>query len=102
VNVEPDPEVATLLAPSHEGTLSYVRRPVGKTTGRIHSYFSFLGDSAGVELVAEAQRAYVARALAGTENARLPILSADRTIGISGSLIMNDPRTDRPSNGPGR
>ncbi|WP_292903128.1 bifunctional 2',3'-cyclic-nucleotide 2'-phosphodiesterase/3'-nucleotidase [Niveispirillum sp.] len=76
VNVEPDAEVASLLAPSHEGTLSYVRRPVGKTTGRIHSYFSFLGDSAGVELVAEAQRAYVARALAGTENASLPILSA--------------------------
>lgn len=76
VNAEPDPEVATLLEPSHEGTLAYVRRAVGKTTGRIHSYFSFLGDSAGVELVAEAQRAYVARALAGTDNGKLPILSA--------------------------
>lgn len=74
--VDPDHEVATLLEPSHQGTLAYVRRPVGKTTGRIHSYFSFLGDSAGVELVAQAQRAYVAHALAGTENARLPILSA--------------------------
>lgn len=74
--VTPDAEVHTLLQPSHEGTLSYVRRPVGRTTGRIHSYFSFLGDSPGVELVAEAQRAYVARALAGTPHAGLPILSA--------------------------
>lgn len=76
VVAEPDAEVGTLLAPSHQGTLDYVRRPVGKVTARIHSYFSFLGDSAGVELVAEAQRAYVARALAGTELASLPILSA--------------------------
>ncbi|MFV3130589.1 bifunctional 2',3'-cyclic-nucleotide 2'-phosphodiesterase/3'-nucleotidase [Niveispirillum sp. KHB5.9] len=76
VATDPDAEVATLLAPSHEGTLAYVRRPVGKTTGRIHSFFSFLGDSAGVELVAEAQRAYVAKALAGTPDASLPLLSA--------------------------
>lgn len=76
VATEPDPEMTTLLEPSHKGTLTYVRRAVGKTTGRIHSYFSFLGDSAGVELVAEAQRAYVAKALAGTPDATLPILSA--------------------------
>lgn len=71
-----DAELAALLAPSHEGTLRYVRRPVGRTTGRIHSYFAFLGDSPGMELVAEAQRDYIARALAGTEHAGLPILSA--------------------------
>jgi 2',3'-cyclic-nucleotide 2'-phosphodiesterase/3'-nucleotidase len=75
-NTEPDAEVAALLAPAHEGTLAYVRSPVGRTTARIHSFFSFLGDSPGVELVAEAQRAYIARELAGTEYAKLPILSA--------------------------
>ncbi|MFV3075549.1 bifunctional 2',3'-cyclic-nucleotide 2'-phosphodiesterase/3'-nucleotidase [Niveispirillum fermenti] len=72
----PDGEVQALLEASHLGTLEYVRRAVGRSTGRIHSYFSFLGDSAGVQLVAEAQRAYVAKALAGTEHASLPILSA--------------------------
>lgn len=76
VATEPDPEIKALLSPSHEGTLAYVRRAVGRTTGRIHTYFSFLGDSAGVELVAKAQRDYVAKALAGTEHASLPILSA--------------------------
>jgi 2',3'-cyclic-nucleotide 2'-phosphodiesterase / 3'-nucleotidase len=73
---EPDTEVAALIAAAHEGTLRYVRRPVGRTTGRIHSYFAFLGDSAGVEIVAEAQRFYAEKALKGTAHAGLPILSA--------------------------
>ena len=76
VSTPADAELATLLAPAHDGTLRYVRRPVGRTTGRIHSYFAFLGDSPGMELVAEAQRDYIARALAGTAHASLPILSA--------------------------
>jgi 2',3'-cyclic-nucleotide 2'-phosphodiesterase/3'-nucleotidase len=76
VSTEPDAEVTALLAPAHDGTLAYVRSPVGRTTARIHSFFSFLGDSPGVELVAKAQRAYIARELAGTDYAKLPILSA--------------------------
>lgn len=73
---EPDTEIGALLEPSHQGTLAYVRRGVGRTTGRIHSYFAFLGDSAAVELVAKAQRDYVIKALAGTPYAGLPVLSA--------------------------
>ncbi len=71
-----DPEVSALLADAHRGTLDYVRRPVGRTTGPIHSFFAFLGDSPAVELVAEAQRAYVEKALQGTPHAGLPILSS--------------------------
>lgn len=73
---EPDAELAAVLEQDHQGTLRYVRRPVGRTTGAIHSYFAFLGDSAGVDLVAKAQRAHVERALQGTPHAGLPILSA--------------------------
>jgi 2',3'-cyclic-nucleotide 2'-phosphodiesterase/3'-nucleotidase len=74
--VEPDGELTALLEEAHRGTLAYVRRPVGRTTGPIHSFFAFIGDSPAVELVAEAQRAYIEKALVGTPHAGLPILSA--------------------------
>lgn len=96
VATDPDAEVAALLAPAHEGTLRYVRRAVGRTTGRIHSYFAFLGDSPAMELVAEAQRAAVARALAGTEHAGLPILSATAPF-KSGGRPGVDFYTDMPA-----
>ncbi|WP_114395647.1 bifunctional 2',3'-cyclic-nucleotide 2'-phosphodiesterase/3'-nucleotidase [Oleisolibacter albus] len=73
---EPDGDLTALLTGDHEGTLRFVRQAVGRTSGRFHSYFAYLGDSAAVDLVAKAQRDYTARAVQGTENAGLPILSA--------------------------
>jgi 2',3'-cyclic-nucleotide 2'-phosphodiesterase / 3'-nucleotidase len=71
-----DPALAARLEPAHQGTLRYVRRATGHAEERLHSYFSFLEDTAPLQIVADAQRAQVARALAGGPYAGLPILSA--------------------------
>ena len=71
-----DPALVERLAPAHQGTLDYVRQPVGRTTGQIHSYFSLIQDTPAVDLVAKAQRAYMRTALQGRPEASLPILSA--------------------------
>jgi 2',3'-cyclic-nucleotide 2'-phosphodiesterase/3'-nucleotidase len=76
VKAEPDPEILALAKPAHEATLAYVRRPVGKTASRIHSYFALVQDDPSVQLVNDAQRWFVARALKGTAQEGLPLLSA--------------------------
>jgi 2',3'-cyclic-nucleotide 2'-phosphodiesterase/3'-nucleotidase len=73
---EPLPEVLAAVRGDHEATLRYVRRPVGRTAAPMHSYFALLANDAGSRIVAEAQRWHVAEALAGTEHAALPLLSA--------------------------
>jgi 2',3'-cyclic-nucleotide 2'-phosphodiesterase/3'-nucleotidase len=74
--VEPDQAVLAAVREEHEGTLAYVRRPVARSTARIHSYFALVQDDPSVQLVARAQTAYIRRVLAGTPHAGLPILSA--------------------------
>ena len=74
--VAPDPQVAALIKTEHEGTLAYVRAPVATTATPIQSYFAQVADDPSVQLVSQAQLAYARRALAGTEHAQLPLLSA--------------------------
>src|SRR5262249_1899104 len=38
--VEPDPAIEAAVQAEHAGTLAYVRRPVARTTARVHSYFA--------------------------------------------------------------
>ncbi|WP_165918917.1 bifunctional 2',3'-cyclic-nucleotide 2'-phosphodiesterase/3'-nucleotidase [Rhodovulum adriaticum] len=70
------PAVTRAAAPAHAETLDYVRRPVGRCTGALHSYFALAGADPCVALLAQAQRAHVRQALKGTEHDGLPILSA--------------------------
>ena len=74
--VEPDPAILAAVQPEHHGTLAYVRRPVARSTARIHSYFALVQDDPSVQLVARAQTAYIRRVLQGTPQAGLPVLSA--------------------------
>ncbi|MDE1145296.1 MAG: bifunctional 2',3'-cyclic-nucleotide 2'-phosphodiesterase/3'-nucleotidase [Azospirillaceae bacterium] len=71
-----DADIAALVQPAHQGTLDYVRQPVGKSTGRIETYFAFVADQPALDIVSAAQRDYVAKALADGPYAKLPILSA--------------------------
>ena len=73
---EPDPLVAELIKAEHEGTLAYVRAEVTRTKTPIQTYFAQVTDDPSVQLVSQAQLAYGQRALAGTEHAKLPLLSA--------------------------
>ena len=74
--VEPDPEIVAAIRAEHDGTLAYVRRPVARSTARIHSYFSLVQDDPSIQLVARAQADYVRRQMQNTPHASLPVLSA--------------------------
>jgi len=74
--VQPDPAIEALVQAEHNGTLAYVRRPVARSTARVHSYFALVQDDASVQLVARAQTAYARRVLKGTPNDGIPVLSA--------------------------
>ncbi|PZO67418.1 MAG: bifunctional 2',3'-cyclic-nucleotide 2'-phosphodiesterase/3'-nucleotidase [Paracoccus denitrificans] len=60
----------------HEATLAYVRRPVGKTSAPLFSYFAQVADDPSVQIVSNAQTWYIAQMMKGTEWEGLPILSA--------------------------
>jgi 2',3'-cyclic-nucleotide 2'-phosphodiesterase / 3'-nucleotidase len=71
-----DPVVSSAVEVVHKATLGYVRRPVGRTTAPLHSYFSLVADAPSLRLVARAQAWQVARMLRGTPLADMPLLSA--------------------------
>nr|WP_316570623.1 bifunctional 2',3'-cyclic-nucleotide 2'-phosphodiesterase/3'-nucleotidase [Neobacillus sp. YIM B06451] len=71
-----DPAVLKAVKADHEGTVNYVRQPVGKTTADIHSYFALVQDDPSIQIVTNAQRWYIEKQLAGTKDAGLPVLSA--------------------------
>lgn len=60
----------------HEATLAYVRRPVGKITAPVTSYFALVADDPSVQIVSNAQLWYVGKLLEGGPYAGLPLLSA--------------------------
>lgn len=70
------PAVRAAVNAIHAQTLAAIRRPVGHTRRRLHSFFAQLGVSTSTTIVAEAQRDYIARHLAGTPLQDLPVLSA--------------------------
>ena len=74
--VEDVPEVLASVQDVHDATLGYVRRPVGRTSAPLHSYFALVADDTSVQIVSQAQTWYVAEMLTGTEHEGLPILSA--------------------------
>lgn len=70
-----DTKLAEVVKEAHEGTISYVRKPVGTTTANIHSYFAQVQDDPSIQIVTNAQKAYVEQKIKGTENEGLPVLS---------------------------
>ena len=73
---EPDPLVERLVSAEHQGTLRTMRAEVATTSTPIQSYFAQVADDPSVQIVAQAQTAYLKRALQGTAYEKLPLLSA--------------------------
>ena len=91
--VAADPFVAKAIASEHAGTLAYVRRKVTISSAPIYSYFAQVTDDPSVQLVANAQIAYVQKAIQGTEYAGFPVLSAAapfKTGGRQGTAYYTD------------
>ena len=74
--ITPDPRITAAVKQAHEGTLAYVRGKVADLTTPINSYWALAQDDPSVQLVSNAQIAYVKAALSTTEYKDLPVLSA--------------------------
>ena len=74
--VDADPLVMQQIGPEHAETLAYVRGQVARTATPIFSYFAQVADDSSVQLVANAQLAYLRAAVQGTAYEKLPLLSA--------------------------
>ncbi|MBL8580723.1 MAG: bifunctional 2',3'-cyclic-nucleotide 2'-phosphodiesterase/3'-nucleotidase, partial [Rhizobiaceae bacterium] len=57
--VTDDQRIAGAVQTDHEATLDYVRRPVGKTSAPLYSYFALVADDPSVQIVSQAQTWYV-------------------------------------------
>ena len=71
-----DPMVAETVADVQAATLEYVRNKVAVSSAPIYSYFAQVADDPSVQIVANAQIAYVKRAMQGTDYEKYPVLSA--------------------------
>lgn len=71
-----DPMVADAIATEHAKTLAYTRGVIGTSSAPIYSYFAQVVDDPSVQVVANAQIAYVQRAIQGTGYEKYPVLSA--------------------------
>ena len=71
-----DPMVEQAIGAEHARTLAYTRGQVAVGSAPIYSYFAQVADDPSVQVVSNAQIAYVTRAMQGTGYEKLPVLSA--------------------------
>jgi 2',3'-cyclic-nucleotide 2'-phosphodiesterase/3'-nucleotidase len=97
-----DAELAAIAAPFHAGLVEAARRPVGRAPVPLRSFFSMVAADATLDVVADAQRLFARRLVAGTPDAHLPVLVAVapfRTGGRAGppELHRHSPGTAPPA-----
>ncbi len=75
--VAADPAIAPLIAAEHAATIQYVKTPIGKTDFRMASYFADVGDVSAIQVVNQAQAAYLRDYVKANlpQYADLPVLS---------------------------
>lgn len=77
VYVDVDPAVAPLIEPQHQAAIQYVKTPIGQTDFRMSTLFADVGDPGAIQIVNQAQQAYVAAYIKASlpQYAALPVLS---------------------------
>lgn len=77
VYVDPDPAIAPLIETQHQAAIQYVKTPIGQTDFRMSTLFADVGDPGAIQIVNQAQQAYVAAYLKASlpQYAQLPVLS---------------------------
>jgi len=102
--VDADPAVMDLVRAEHDATIRWVKTPVGSTDFRMSTYFADVGDPSAIQVVNEAQAAYVRDYVKANlpQYADVPVLSvsaafktgaagpADYTDVPAGSLALNN------------
>lgn len=85
-----DADLVKVLADDHRATREFVAKPIGKSADVMYSYLSLVQDDPTVQIVNNAQRAYVERFIQGDPDlGRLPVLSAAAPFKAGGR--KNDP-----------
>lgn len=88
-----DPRVTAAARTSHQATLRYSRRTIGRTDTRLHTYFGLINDASAVNVMHQAQIWHAQQRLAGTELEEMPLLSAAapvKTGGRAGTDFFTD------------
>ena len=85
-----DADLVSVLKHDHQATREFVAKPIGKSADVMYSYLSLVQDDPTVQIVNNAQRAYVERFIQGDPDlGRLPVLSAAAPFKAGGR--KNDP-----------
>jgi 2',3'-cyclic-nucleotide 2'-phosphodiesterase/3'-nucleotidase len=89
-----DTAIAPLVQTEHTGTIAYVKTPIGSTDYRMSSYFADVGDITAIQIVNQAQAAYVKDYVAGNlpQYKSLPVLSVSAPFksGFGGATDYTD------------
>ena len=92
--VAADAAIAPLVQTEHAGTIAYVKTPIGSTDYRMSSYFADVGDITAIQIVNQAQAAYVKDYVAGNlpQYKSLPVLSVSAPFksGFGGATDYTD------------
>lgn len=73
--VESDIAITEAIAQDHQQVSDWVSAPFARISAPIHSYFALVQDDPSIQVVTDAQRAYVEKITRGTDLESLPILS---------------------------
>ncbi len=85
-----DADLVKVLEQDHRATREFVAKPIGKSADVMYSYLSLVQDDSTVQIVNNAQRAYVEHFIQGDPDLdRLPVLSAAAPFKAGGR--KNDP-----------
>ncbi|WP_342322470.1 bifunctional 2',3'-cyclic-nucleotide 2'-phosphodiesterase/3'-nucleotidase [Kosakonia sp. BYX6] len=88
--VSEDSKLVQILKHDHDATREFVGKPIGKSADNMYSYLSLVQDDPTVQVVNNAQKAYVEHFIQGDPDlAKLPVLSAAAPFKAGGR--KNDP-----------
>ena len=95
--VAAEPSVATAVAAEHQATIDYVKTPLGTSDFRMTTYFADVGEVSAIEVVNQAQTAYVKDYITANlpQYASLPVLSVSAPFksGFAGGSDYTDVAT---------
>ena len=76
--VDVDAAIAPLVKPEHEGTIAYVKTPIGSSDFEMSTYFVAAGDTSALQIVDTAEREYVEKYIKANlpQFADVPVLAA--------------------------
>ncbi|HEY8010707.1 MAG TPA: bifunctional 2',3'-cyclic-nucleotide 2'-phosphodiesterase/3'-nucleotidase, partial [Rudaea sp.] len=97
--VDVDAAIAPLVKPEHEGTIAYVKTPIGSSDFEMSTYFVAAGDTSALQIVDTAEREYVEKYIKANlpQFADVPVLAAASPFkaGFGGPLDYTDVKAGR-------